>query len=87
MSESIVRERLTEILDSYPDSCKCEICYTDMLAIVLNHVKPRYVNTHQGELLTRCDASILQNQIDMDIAIMKAIELVSHTPHHGRNQQ
>ena len=83
MSESIVRDRLTYMLQNY-DCCKCETCYTDMLAIVLNYVKPRYVNTHAGELLSRVYAGTIQNSIDTDIAIIKAIEIVSHSPHHNR---
>lgn len=83
MAEPIVKERLTELLEK-SDCCKCDICFTDMMAIALNQVKPKYVNTHQGELLQRVNAHILQNSIDMDIAIMKAIELVRQAPHHNR---
>ena len=86
ISEAIVRERLDSMLQNY-DCCKCQTCYMDMLALVLNYVKPRYVNSHKGELLTRVNALHLQNSVDIDIAIIKAIELVSHSPHHDTENQ
>ena len=55
----------------------------DILALVLNRLKPRYVNTHEGELLKRADASHLQSIVDIDVEIMKAIEIVSRSPHHA----
>lgn len=82
ITEMVARERLTQLLN-YSDCCKCEKCYTDMLAIVLNNIKPQYVNTHKGELFKRISATTIQNSIDMDIAITKAIELVSRSPQHN----
>lgn len=81
ITEMVARERLEELL-KYMDCCKCEKCCTDMLAIALNNLKPQYVNTHKGELFRRANSSILQNTIDMDIALTKAIELVSASPKH-----
>ena len=83
ISEAIVKERLDYHLSNY-DCCKCETCYMDMLALVLNYIKPRYVNTRKGELISRVDATSLQNSVDVDIAIINAIELVSHSPHHDK---
>ncbi len=86
MTELIVRERLTQLL-SETKYCKCEKCYTDMLAIVLNYLKPQYVNTRKGELLKRASVVNLQNQIDVDIAITKAIERVAKVPHHSDDRK
>lgn len=81
MTEKIVRNRLDELLME-KDCCKCEICYTDMLAIVLNSLPPQYVNSYEGEVLKRLENSSVQKSIDMDIAILKAIEIVSRVDHH-----
>lgn len=83
ISELAIREKLDEILQTV-DCCKCEKCYMDILAIALNYVKPRYVNTHEGELIKRVEAMAIQNSVDINIAIVKALELVSHVPHHAR---
>lgn len=81
LAEDIIRERLDELLKTY-DCCKCEYCYTDMLALSLNLVKPMYVNTLQGQLIKRCESHKQQNSVDLDIAVIKAIEIVHHNPHH-----
>ena len=80
--ETIVRQRLDEVLKE-SDCCKCEVCYLDMLAIALNYCPPKYVNTLKGELLVKINNSERQNQIDLEIAILKAIELVKKHPNHN----
>lgn len=80
-TEEIVRQRLDEIL-AETDCCKCETCYLDMLAIALNYCQPHYVNTLKGELLVKVSSSERQSQVDIDVAILKAIEIVKHHPHH-----
>lgn len=80
-TQQLVTERLDILLEGTA-CCKCEICHTDMLACALNNVKPCYVNSHKGELFGRVDAGLLQHSIDLDIAVLKAIELVSTSPRH-----
>ncbi len=86
MTEIIVKERLEELLKEY-DCCKCETCFMDMLALALNQIKPQYVNTKKGELLKRIDAVSKQNSVDIDIAIVKAIEIVRNSPHHENKEE
>ncbi len=81
MMEEIVRDKLDEVL-ILSDCCKCEICYNDILAIALNYIKPKYVNTLEGELRVKLVSTERQNTIDIDIAVLKAIELVKQHPHH-----
>lgn len=83
LAEQIARLRLEELLKK-ADCCKCECCRMDMLALSLNYIKPMYVNTRKGELLKRVDASTQQNSVDINIAIIKAIEIVSRSPHHDQ---
>ncbi|MEG0615268.1 MAG: late competence development ComFB family protein [Oscillospiraceae bacterium] len=85
IKEIIVRERLDAILAEY-DCCKCETCRGDIMALVLNSLKPAYVNTHKGELFKRCDACILQNTVDIDVSIASAVQLVSQNPRHVINE-
>ena len=79
--EVLVRQKLDEMLET-SDCCKCETCYLDILAIALNYCKPRYVNTFQGELLVKINSTERQSSVDLDIAILKAIEIVKQNPHH-----
>ncbi|MFA5659432.1 MAG: late competence development ComFB family protein [Oscillospiraceae bacterium] len=81
MMEEIVRQKLGDVLKT-TDCCKCEICYNDILAIALNYLKPKYVNSLEGELRVKLGTTERQNSIDIDIAIIKAIEIVRQHPHH-----
>jgi competence protein ComFB len=82
MTEIIVRQRLEELLKNY-DCCKCEQCFYDMMAYALNSLKPQYVNSHEGELYSKLNCSNIQRMVDIDIAVTKAINTVSKSPHHG----
>ncbi len=79
--EAVVKQKLDEALAT-SDCCKCEICYLDAMAIALNYCKPRYVNTLEGELLVKINSTERQNSVDLEIAVLKAIEIVKQHPHH-----
>ncbi len=79
--ESIVRDRLDKMI-AEQNVCKCKQCYVDILAIALNKLPPKYVNTHKGELLVRILETTSQNLIDIDVEITKAIQIVSKNPRH-----
>lgn len=81
--EHIVSERLDTLLED-SDCCKCSECKQDMLAFALNLVKPKYVNSTRGELFGRIDSTKLQNSVDIDIAVAKAISTVSASPKHDK---
>ena len=51
------------------------------MALALNALKPKYVNSHKGELFSRLDTTKYQNTIDIDVAVTKAITTVSSRPH------
>lgn len=80
--EKLVQEKLEERLAA-TECCKCEKCFNDMMAVALNALAPKYVNTRMGELFTRIDATKQQNTIDIDVAITKAIETVTAAPHRN----
>ncbi len=82
MTEVIVRKRLSDMLENM-DCCKCEQCYLDMLALALNQLPAVYVNSHQGELISRVNSGTIQKTIDMDVAVIKAINIVSASPHRS----
>lgn len=79
--EPIVEERLNTFLKDY-DCCKCDKCVMDMMALALNNIKPAYVNTEKGVLFTRINNTKMQATTDIDVAVIRAIELVSSSPHH-----
>lgn len=78
--EEIVKERL-DIFLAGADCCQCEMCKGDMLAMALNMLEPKYVNSRKGELFSRLNTTKYQNTVDIDIAVTKAIATVSSSPH------
>lgn len=81
LMEQIVWDKLDHMLEEY-DCCKCEVCKNDMAAYALNTLKPRYVNSQEGELFSKLDTTRYQNSIDIDVAVSKAIAIVSASPKH-----
>ncbi len=81
VTEQIVEKRMQEILPTI-DCCKCEKCYLDMMAIALNYLKPQYVNTEKGQLIKLAENTSIQKSVDIDIACVKAIDIVSRSPQH-----
>lgn len=84
-NEEIVKQRLPELLREY-NCCKCEKCVCDMMAIALNNIKPAYVNTAEGMLFKRINSMLPQKNTDIEIEILKAINLVSANPNHNEDQ-
>ena len=82
MMEHYVDERLSELLKSY-DCCKCEACVEDMKAYSLNRLPAKYVSTVNGQVFTRIQQELeSQPSVDLDVAVIKAIEHVSSSPRH-----
>ena len=81
--EHCVLELLGPVLENL-NSCTCDNCQHDILAIALNSLPPKYVVTKRGELYTKLNN--LQHQFDVDIiaAISKAAVIVSRNPRHER---
>ena len=77
--EDIVKERLELQLKDL-DCCKCDVCIGDMMAMALNALKPKYVNSRKGELFSKIDSTKYQNTIDIDVAVSRAVVVVSSSP-------
>ncbi|MDE5742097.1 MAG: late competence development ComFB family protein, partial [Oscillospiraceae bacterium] len=58
--EEVVRERLDVFLKDV-DCCKCDTCIGDMMAMALNTLKPKYVNSKKGALFTKLTATKMQH--------------------------
>ena len=64
------------------NACQCEKCSSDIMAIALNSLPPKYVVTQKGELYSKL--ALLRQQFDVDIiaAITKAAVIVGRAPRH-----
>ncbi|MFZ5975712.1 MAG: late competence development ComFB family protein [Bacillota bacterium] len=81
ISEELVRNKVKEMMETY-EMCHCQKCYYDVCAIVLNSLKPRYVTTEKGSLLSMLSATNMESQIDLAVSVMQALILVKDSPRH-----
>ena len=80
--EHMVDAKLAELLPK-SNCCKCEKCTDDIRALALNRLPARYVSSDTGELYTRANSAMeQQNSLDINFAVYSAIEFVSTHPHH-----
>lgn len=79
--EELVKSRVREMMKEY-DMCRCDKCYLDVCAIVLNTLKPQYVTTSKGSLLAMLSDTNLQYITDLTVKIVQALKLVRDYPRH-----
>lgn len=80
--EDMVWLLLDDVLQKWPEVCRCTICRHDIAAIALNNLKPRYVVREQGEVYSRVSVLEAQYRADVYTALTKAILLVQEKPRH-----
>ena len=64
------------------DVCQCEGCRLDVMAIMMNNLKPKYVVTDTGELYAQLDDFDLQNRVDFMSELTSAVKIVNSRPRH-----
>lgn len=79
--EISVKECLDKLLEE-SNGCKCEKCRYDMMAIALNNLKPYYVTTHLGEVITKIKNMEQQSEANIVVEVTKAIKKVHMSPKH-----
>ena len=53
----------------------------DIAAYALNRLPPRYVQSKEGEMLHKFDASTMQMDVEITAVVCKAIQVVGEDPH------
>ena len=78
--EDLVRELYGELRRAVPDWKDTEGNREDVLVYGLNRVRPHYVATPKGEVITRMD--LLQDQLraDATVPLMEAFRFVAAAP-------
>lgn len=89
MSAYHLRNYMEEIVGRLADkymkeqgACQCEKCRLDVMALALNALPPSYIVTQRGEIFASIDATYLQNQVDAEVAVLNAVEMVKTSPKH-----
>ena len=79
--EEIVIEK-TRAIVSKMDMCKCEKCFFDVCALVLNQLTPRYVTTPKGTLMAKLPSMSQKKDLELAILITKCAKMVQDKPMH-----
>ena len=80
--EDTAGNELEKLLKNTKDTCKCQKCKLDMLAMALNRLPPKYVISDKGRVYTKLDELNLQFQVDVVRELTKAILHISRKPQH-----
>ncbi|TYZ22589.1 late competence development ComFB family protein [Selenomonas ruminis] len=82
--EDLVLEKLDDVMAQYPFCCTCDQCKRDIATLALNHLQPRYISSHKGDVYTRLNEMSVQYEVEVIQAIAKAIEIVHKNPRHEK---
>ncbi len=81
LTEDYVMLVYNQIADTL-DCCKCDQCRLDILSYTLNRVKPRYVVSSEGALMTKLCEFDYQFETLVISELTKAAEVVKKNPRH-----
>jgi len=79
--EELVAKKSEDLL-KLMNTCKCEKCRLDIMALALNELPAKYVVTDKGELFTKVRELEQQFEVDVEMAIIKAAVFVGKNPKH-----
>lgn len=81
LAEILTKELLPSVMEKM-DACTCPMCTTNILALALNNLQPRYVTSDEGKQYTQLDVYKKQYELDVMAALTKACVKVKSTPRH-----
>ncbi len=84
LMEETVLNKIDQLLPN-TDYCKCDSCRMDIATYALNRLPAQYVQSIKGKVLYRFASSQVQNDIEVTVAVSKAIEVVGKAPHKNVN--
>ena len=64
--------------------CDCEDCRLDVMALMLNKLKPHYVVSDTGAVYAKVKNFDFQPNVDMAMAMAEAMEIVKDRPRHTK---
>lgn len=80
--EDAVRELHDELLARHPEFCSCPRCRDDVLALVMNHTRPRYATSTRGFALASLDVRGDQTRAELLARVFEAMRVVAQSPRH-----
>ncbi|MEL4106096.1 late competence development ComFB family protein [Oscillospiraceae bacterium WX1] len=81
INEEFVKQCVKKTMEEL-DVCRCPVCFADACALALNELRPKYVTTKKGALLTGITTTKVSNHTDIMVEATKAILKVAQNPRH-----
>jgi competence protein ComFB len=79
--EEVMRVEAPKIMKQF-GMCTCDRCVTDVLAIALNNIQPKYVVTQKGALFAKIESYGNQYKTDILAKLTQACDIVGQSPSH-----
>lgn len=80
--EVLIRDKMDEMKDQLPLSCKCEQCLEDVFSITVNQFQPHYASREEGIAYIKAKFSNRQDSVTLLSEILKSCQIVSRSPSH-----
>jgi competence protein ComFB len=81
LSELLTKELLPSVMERM-EMCTCPMCTTNVLALTLNALPPKYVTSDEGKQYTQLEVYKSQYELDVLAAMTKACLRVKSSPRH-----
>lgn len=81
INEEFVQQHVRKAIKEL-GGCGCDTCYANACALALNGLRPQYVTSKKGALLTEITETKVSNQADIIVEVTKAVKKVMANPHH-----
>lgn len=83
--EEAVRATYESLRSAEPAFCGCARCRDDVMTLVLNQARPRYVvGDPLGAAVTRVALDRRQMRAELSVIVLDAMRRVAESPHHSR---
>ena len=82
--EGVIRGLRDELLARYKQYCTCQHCLDDVMALSLNHCRPKYVSGNRplGNAMTAAEVALDQSRAELTVIVFDAIRKVAANPRH-----
>ena len=84
--ERAVRDVHVKLTEQQPEFCACEQCADDVVAMVMNQIRPRYTTTGLGYAVEAADLDTDQVRAQLSVLVFEAMRRVAEQPRHAPSE-
>lgn len=84
--EALTEKTLDRVLESSNGICRCRRCLTDVIALTLNRLWPRYVTSESGRRFVQEEIEKDKVHVDVTRELYAALSVVKMHPSHSVNK-